>query len=72
MMSYLEGDSLLRDIQKSLGNEELEEEDEDDDEEFDREIDADGLIGGVVTDTDIEGRRETSFKNEPTSGKNKS
>jgi hypothetical protein len=60
MMSYLEGDSLLRDIQKSLGNEELEEEMEDEEEErLDRELDedADALIEGVVT--------ETSFKKEP-------
>ncbi len=38
MMSYLEGDSLLRDIQKSLGNEEMEEDCCDEDDE-------DGLIG---------------------------
>lgn len=40
-MSYLEGDSLLRDIQKSLGNDEYEYENDDNEleneEEFDQE-----------------------------------
>ena len=61
----------MKNIQKSLANEELEE-DDDYDEAID--VDDDVLIEGVATDTDgeIPNKHHTSSKREPTSSKNKS
>ncbi len=79
MMSYLEGDSLLKDIQKSLAIEDEDEEDEsdgrdDDDENEEEEEDQEDANDGGVTDTDFEMAivRDNSNKKDSNKAVNKS